>query len=107
MSVLPDFEAYVKRLDNDAKICLWGKYWDDLFTIATGSKGRDNSVLPNPLILAGWHMSDDDQKAERFRLHLKYGHENGRWKELHDYISLAPEDAWYINTKYYKSKEDA
>lgn len=95
MSDTPDLEAFIQGLDAEWKVCLWGKHWDDLFTIVTGSKRRDNSVLPNPLILAGWHMSDDDQKSERFRLHLKYGHKNGRWKELLDYISTVPEGAWH------------
>lgn len=100
MSDVADLDDFIQGLDAEGKVCLAGHYWDKLFTIATGSHKRDNSVLPNPLILAGWWASDDDEKSERFRLHLKHGHENGRWKELIDYISTVPKEAWhYVSGK--------
>lgn len=95
MSGVAELDAFIKSLDAEGRVCLTGKYWDKLFTIATGSRKRDNSVLPNPLILAGWWASDDSDKSERFRLHLKHGHENGRWKEMMEHISTVPKDAWH------------
>lgn len=91
-------DQYLKKLDGEGKICLEGKYWDEAFTIVTGSKKRDNSVLSNPLILSGWHYSDDQEKSNRFREHLTYAYEYGTWTQLLKFIDNLSDEAWYKQT---------
>ncbi|MFZ4126037.1 MAG: hypothetical protein ACOYJ2_08240 [Rickettsiales bacterium] len=95
-SALPDFEQYAAQLVAAGRICVMGIYWDKLFTIITGSKKRDNNILPNPLILGGWVYSDDEHKKERFMEHLRYAYDNGKWDGAMKYLESVPESAWHI-----------
>ena len=89
------YENFLEGLQLQGKICLKGKYWDKAFTLITGSNQRDNSILPNPLILNGWHYSNDEEKSERFIEHLNFAYENGNWEKLMEYFNTVPEEAWY------------
>ena len=40
-------------------------------------------------------MTDDFQKSQRFKLHLRYAHENDKWERLMEYLETVPEEAWY------------
>lgn len=91
-----ELNEYIDHLDKTGKVCLKGKYWDHAFTIATKSKERNNSILPNPLILSGWNYSDDNEKRERFRQHLRYSYDNKTWTDLIHYIESLSLDAWHI-----------
>lgn len=90
-----ELKQYLDKMESEGRICLKGKYWDKAFTIATESNKRDNSILPNPLILTGWHYSDDEEKAERFKIHLNYCYEHGNWQQLLAYIEKLDDNAWH------------
>lgn len=89
------YESFLEDFKSQGGICLRGKYWDKAFTIVTGSKKRDNSILPNPLVLSGWDYSDDEEKSERFIQHLNFAYENGKWGKLLEYFNTVPEEAWH------------
>lgn len=92
-----ELDRFLNNLEKEGKICLEGSYWHEAFTIITSSNKRDNSILPNPLILGGWSNSSDKEKKERFIIHLEYANKNDKWPELLEYFENLDDNAWYKN----------
>ena len=69
---------------------------DQLVETAAGSSRRGAGWEPPlPLILAAWWEATDEEKRERFLLHIHWAHEHGELQKVYDFITrLRPED-WH------------
>lgn len=78
------------------RVCLRPQPWSRLYRMLNRDQGEGaGSHLPAPLILAAWHETTDDQKAERFRLHLRHAQAHGLLDEVAGYLHSLGEDDWH------------
>jgi hypothetical protein len=51
---------------------------------------------PLPLVLAGWWQSSDDDKRERFHLHLRWADEHGVLEAVASLLSKTKPEDWHM-----------
>ncbi len=89
---LESLMAYVKERQ---RICPKPQRWNDLWAMLPGKKRRGMGWNPPaPLILAAWHCTCDDEKADRLALHIEYADHNGILNEIGTFLRSLPEEEW-------------
>ena len=100
MADLEELKAYCSEKN---RVCPYPIYWNEMYELIVGRMKTD---LPVPLILAGWWMSDDEQKSSRVQMHLDYAARNGTLDEVDRYIRGLTDDQWYVGEYATYNDED-
>ena len=75
------------------RVCPYPIYWNEMYELIVG---KESNELPLPLILAGWWMSEDEEKSSRVLMHLEYAEKNGTLGKVDKYLSGLADDQWYV-----------
>lgn len=81
---------------SDERICPNPRYWGGMFRRFMREKSYVCAKFPaNPLILAGWWASDDDEKRLRFLTHIYWAYKHNLFEQTKRYIKRLDSDEWY------------
>jgi hypothetical protein len=89
-------EGILDEATEERRVCpvpqVWNRIWQMLPERRQTGAGWSP---PLPLILGAWSEATDDQKRERFHLHLRWAHDHGTMDTIAGVIaSMKPED-WH------------
>ena len=91
---MADFNALKSYCFKNNRICHQPIYWNEMYNLIIGTERSD---LPLPLILAGWWMSEDEEKSSRVLMHLEYAEKNGTLGKVDEYLRGLSDDQWYVS----------
>lgn len=93
MDTLNDLKLYVQSV---SRVCPQPLKWNELWEMLPNKRRIDSGWNPAlPLILGGWWHSTDEDKRQRFLMHIKYAYDNGVIDDIARFLySLKPGD-WY------------
>jgi hypothetical protein len=90
--------AFMDRIKEQCRICpqsqQWNQLWEMLPDRTRKGAGWDP---PLPLILDGWWYSSDDQKSERFFMHLNWADAHGITDEVLAFLESLSTQDWHTN----------
>jgi hypothetical protein len=92
---MADLDTLKAFCSEKGRVCPYPIYWNDLYELIVGRMKTD---LPVPLILAGWWMSDDEEKLSRVQLHLEYAAKNGTLDKVDRYLRGLKDNQWYVKS---------
>ena len=92
-------DATVEEHSRQGRVCPRPDHWNRLWELLPDRRRVGLGWEPPvPLVLGGWHFSSDDEKRERFRLHLRWAEEKGAWEEVESLLSrMTPKD-WHLES---------
>lgn len=89
---LGDLLIYVRQ---DGRVCPKPQLWNELWSkLAAKNQMGAGWIPPAPLILAAWHFSSDDEKANRLAEQIQYAHLLGFLDEADRFLRSLAEDSW-------------
>lgn len=103
-------DKLITLIDEGGIICPLPIYWNELYKIIVGSlhalesKGlgvtqiTEKFGIPPPLILGAWWEVSDEEKKERFLLHITIAAKNDRvLKKVEEFLFNLDEDKFYYD----------
>jgi len=89
-------ENFIADILIEGRICPMPPHWANLWKMLP--KQPNGTEPPLPLILGAWWNTEDDDKRERFRLHLRWADEHEALERVAEFInSLKPQD-WHTES---------
>ncbi len=80
------------------RVCPQPMMWNQLHQMLPNTHAPNGvPELPLPLILGGWHDSSNEEKAERFHLHLRWADAHGALPRVYTYLAALPDRAWHVS----------
>ena len=94
VSTLKKVDELKKYFDSLKVVCPNPTEWMALADIIGTNMGGHHA---NPLILAGWNFTDDEQKRNRIRHQIDYAETLGKatFEKFEDYFRSIPKSGWY------------
>ena len=80
--------------END-RVCPMPLPWHQVWDMLSGKKRGSGWEPPPPLILAAWWETSDQEKRERFELHLHWAAEHGALDKVAQFLRSFPEGEWH------------
>lgn len=92
------FHEVKNWLSERGYVCLQVGPWVELHKFLTDHPKREllPSSIPGPLILSGWSYSSDEEKRERFVLHLELCCEIGILPEVFEHLKKCSKSDWWL-----------
>lgn len=104
-----DLSGQINRVDNHPESfdSLWSyctqkdrvvpRDWNKMYEMLANRRQLSSGGWepPLPLILAGWHETDTDQKQQRFREHLEWAGSQGQLVRIGAYLRSLHESEWF------------
>ena len=71
--------------------------WERLWETLPDRRRKQNGGWdpPAPLILAAWGISSNDQKRDRFALHIRWAAQRGAFRLVYDFVHRLHEAEWH------------
>ncbi len=86
----------VRYAMENGRICPQPIPWDEMWKMLPNRRKEGKRWLPAvPLILAAWWVATDEQKAERFHLHIRWAVEHGALTKVEAFLKNLDEEDWY------------
>lgn len=80
----------------DKRICPQPSIWNNIYSALPSTRHPDGGFEPSaPLILAAWWVASDEQKRERFHMHLAWAAEHDALEKVADILKSMKPDDWY------------
>lgn len=99
----PRAAALVVFIAEQGYICPWGQAWDGLWRLLPGRKRHGEAWEPAlPLILTGWYISSNLDKALRLREHIEWADQHDAIDVIDQYLRDLPAESWHR----WQSEED-
>lgn len=96
LSPMPTLEKLIADLDAADRICPMPTQWNELWERLPERRRVGNGWEPPlPLILAAWHHTSDQEKHERFLLHLHWAADHGTLAEVLAFLETLPPAGWH------------
>jgi hypothetical protein len=93
MTQLDDLLVFAK---SEGRVCPQPPHWNKLYQLLPNTKtkgaGRDPA---NPLILAAWWDSSDEQKRERLSTHIHWAADQGALDTVAAFLRSLSKDQWH------------
>lgn len=87
---LQDLRVFVRDAH---RVCPKPLEWQRLFERL--SEGVEDTRPPTPLVLAGWALSSDQERADRLDEQLDWAATHGRIDMVEQFLRNLPEEAWH------------
>ena len=95
MSGSQTLESLLEEATRDGRICPQPQKWSELWELLPDRRRvGEGWEPPLPLILAAWCASDED-KRERFLLHVRWAHEHGSAELIYRFTREMNPENWY------------
>ena len=77
------------------RICPMPTEWDILWEMLP-NRQKDGAGWqpPVPLILAAWWETSDDDKLQRFLIHIQWAHKHGAFEKIDRFVRSLSGDQW-------------
>jgi hypothetical protein len=80
----------------DGRICPQPQKWNEMWEMLPNRKRVDNGWQPPlPLILTAWHHTSDEEKRDRFLIHLQYAADHNVFPQVAAFLSSLSMNEWY------------
>lgn len=96
---MPTLDEIMLEATRDGRVCPQPVQWHRLWEMLPGRQRKGLGwEPPAPLILAAWWEATDEEKRERFLLHIRWAYNHGALDQVANLVlSLKPGD-WYKGT---------
>lgn len=92
----PQAQTLIDFIAEQGYICPWGQAWDGLWKMLPNRKRVGETWEPAlPLILSGWYISGDLDKALLFREHIDWADRHGVINKVDEYLRGLPSESWH------------
>ena len=97
MTLIEQMSIEMKRR---GRVCPIPPRWNELWLMLPGRCRKGNRFEPPaPLILAAWHHSSDEQKRERFLLHIQWAQEHSAEPLVQEFLDDLDESDWHYEER--------
>ena len=88
---------YVSQLESEGKVCPMPMRWNELWEMLPGRPRQGSGWNPPALlILAAWNFTSDEEKHERFLLHLNWADKHGVAVQAIEFLQSLTDEDWHI-----------
>jgi hypothetical protein len=97
MNDVSDLAELLTFVKSGGKVCPEPPEWNELWLMLPGRERQFDgywNVKP-PLILAAWHVSSDEDKAERLAYHIHWAASHGMLSVAAGFLKRLPAERWH------------
>jgi len=88
-------ESLWEYCTSHSRVCPMPMKWNDLYQILNNTKRVGAGYEPPiPLILGAWGNTSDEDKINRFRIHIKWASDHNQLVEVAKYLRSLTEEEW-------------
>jgi hypothetical protein len=92
----PDLHQVLALASTDGRICPKPPQWGRLYELLPDTRSDAYGSIPSePLILAAWSESSDEDKRYRLKEHLEWAAGHGALERVHKYLATLREQDWH------------
>jgi hypothetical protein len=85
----------LQQMRSDHAVCLHPGPWTKLYVLLAQRRQGTARLPPPPLTGKGWDSTSTQAKHMSFHAHLEWASTHGCLLQVHDFLSVQPQDAWY------------